>query len=84
VLDPVFGNDVRLWEAGIEGWREELIQFLPFWIQRSRDIVETFDATPLDLTEEVFAEKVDPYLLEHGSSRQKKDALKHSSDVCLT
>ena len=76
--------DVRLWESPIDGWREELIQFLPFWIQRSRAIVEAFDATPLNPADEKAgekAEKIDPYLLEHGSSRQKKDALKHSSDV---
>jgi hypothetical protein len=81
VITPVFGEDVRLWEAPIDGWREELLQFLSLWIRRSREIVVAYDPTPIVPNEDESTDKIDPYLLEHGSSRQKRDALKHSSDV---
>jgi len=81
VITPVFGADVRLWEAPIDGWRDELLQFLSLWIRRSREIVASYDPIPIVQDEEESIDKIDPYLLEHGSSRQKRDALKHSSDV---
>jgi hypothetical protein len=81
VIEPVFGGDVHLWEARIDGWREELLSFIPLWVRRSRAIVTAHDPTPIFQEHEELNDKIDPYLLEHGSSRQKKDALKHSSDV---
>ena len=75
VMTPIFGSDVRLWEANIEGWREELLQFLPWWIKRSAATVAKFDPAQLP---ETIEEKstLDPYLLEHGSARQKRMAMK--------
>jgi len=75
VMNPIFGSDSRLWEATIEGWREELLQFLPWWIKRSAAIVAKFDSAQIPETVEQES-KLDPYLLEHGSSRQKRMALK--------
>ena len=71
VMNPIFGTDVRLWEASIEGWREELLQFLPWWIKRSEAIVVKFDPTPLAEQSEELS-KLDSYLLEDGSARQKR------------
>jgi hypothetical protein len=76
VMNPIFGMDVRLWEANIEGWREELFHFLPWWIRRSAAIVAKFDPTPLAETTEEEKSNLDPYLLEHGSARQKRMAAK--------
>ena len=63
VVYPVFGRDVRDWELYMDGWREELLEFLPWWIRRSVDIVEDYDPTPEE------SEDNDDLLLdaEHGS-----------------
>lgn len=44
VMYPVFGMDIRSWEAKIPTWREELLTFLPFWLDRSFDPI----AEPVD------------------------------------
>lgn len=75
VLAPVFGTDVRGWEMGVEGWRDEILYYLPQWLQRSADIVAAFDPTPLDEPVEEEKSKLDTYLLEHGTSRQRRAAL---------
>lgn len=51
VLDRVFGSDRRVWEASIEGWREDITILLPFWVRRSMAIVEREepDLIPVDL-----------------------------------
>jgi len=75
VLAPVFGTDIRGWEAGLDGWREDILYYLLYWFERSPQIVAAFDPTPLEEpTEE--ASKIDVYLLEHGTSRQKRNALR--------
>jgi len=75
VMNPVFGLDVRLWEARCEGWRLELAHFLPWWVQRSMDIVRAFDPTQIEPEAEEEA-GMDAYLLDHGSSKQRKAALR--------
>jgi hypothetical protein len=40
VLEPVFGTDVRTWEAACDGWRGELFFFLPYWVGRSFEKLE--------------------------------------------
>jgi len=40
VLDRVFGFDRHIWEASVEGWREDITILLPFWVRRSMAIVE--------------------------------------------
>jgi len=79
VMNSVFGTDVRFWESRIEGWRSEIMEFLPWWLSRSIDIVDAFDPTSVDL-DEIDQEKsnIDPYLLDHGSAKQKRD---HSSCI---
>lgn len=73
VMDPIFGSDMRLWEAPCEGWRSELVHYLPWWIQRSITIVTDFDPTYEESEEEDSKKKeIDPYLLEHGTSKQKR------------
>ena len=52
VMYPVFGRDVREWELYMDGWREELFEFLPWWMRRSVNIVEEYDPTPEELEEE--------------------------------
>jgi len=78
VMEPVFGSNVRMWEAQMDGWREELLQFLPWWIRRSAIIVAAFDPTPLvpEVEEDISMAKIDPYLLDHGSTKQKREAMK--------
>ena len=81
VMEPVFGSDIRLWEAQMDGWREELLQFMPWWIRRSPSIVEACDPTPLNPeVEDDQTPKIDPYLLDHGSMKQKRVAMKSSME----
>jgi len=78
VMDPVLGTIPRLWEGGCEGWRSELVHFLPWWIHRSAAIVSKFDPTYVELIEEdekledSKRKEIDPYLLEHGTSKQRR------------
>jgi len=76
VMQPMFGTDVRFWEAACQGWREEIHAFLPWWIRRSMAIVEQFDPTSEDPIEEQQSE-IDPYLLDHGTSKQKRGQLSY-------
>ena len=76
VLDPIFGTDIRLWEAVCDGWRLELVQFFPWWIQRSFDIVEQHDPAQLEMQEEEGNANVDSYIMDHGSAKQKKAAMR--------
>ena len=47
VITPIFGTDERNWEARTSTrWRTEILTFLPYWIERSWDIVDTYDPTP--------------------------------------
>jgi hypothetical protein len=73
VMDPVFGSNERLWEATCGGWRDELFYFLPWWIKRCEVPMNQ------DLSEEAKSEseegsKIDPYLLEHGTAKQRRSA----------
>jgi len=43
VLYPVFGRHTRLWEANCESWRDEIRGFFPWWIVRSKAIVNAID-----------------------------------------
>ena len=69
VMYAVFGSHVQLWELGCAGWRDELFDFLPWWISRSLKVVEEFDPNPPEEEEE---ENIDPYLLDHGSSTRMR------------
>lgn len=76
VLQPVFGSDIRLWEVNCDGWRSELMHFLPWWLQRSTPIVRKFDPFPEEVPSEPddMQMEIDPYLMEHGSAKQRKQA----------
>jgi hypothetical protein len=78
VLYPLFGTDTAPWEYSIPGWREDLHQFLWTWIRRNEQVVT--DAEPFPEIEEEMEEHVkiniDPYILEHGSAKQKRAAYK--------
>jgi hypothetical protein len=76
VMQPMFGNGVCFWEARCEGWREEIHTCLPWWIRRSKDIVTRFDPTSEDPVEEPQPE-IDPYLLEHGTSKQRRSQVSY-------
>jgi len=81
VIEPVFGSgsdsDIRLWEAQCEGWRSELVFFLPWWIKRSMYIVTKFDPTQLEPEDEENENPdIDAYILDHGSAKQRKAALR--------
>jgi hypothetical protein len=52
VIEPVFGPDERLWEIGVEGWRDEIYMFMPFWFARSMPRFEEIDPTGLPEEEE--------------------------------
>jgi hypothetical protein len=85
VMYPVFGTSVRIWEGACDGWREEILQFLPAWIQRSYYNFDRIDPRQLPSSEEIEeAERreasmrkrlgirvkdVDPYLAEQEERR---------------
>ena len=39
VIEPVFGEDTRLWEVPIDGWRSLLHSYMDEWIVRSMDLL---------------------------------------------
>ena len=88
VIRPVFGTDERLWEASIgTGWRTEILEFMPWWIYRDIDLFEEIDPTPLPDPEEIAAmeaaakKAIDPYILEHGGRRARRQAEKEGGPV---
>ena len=72
VFRPVFGMNTSAcaWDYSCDGWRGELLLFLPSWAARSFPIVMAYDATPYESDEEddtdPYNAKVDPYLADHG------------------
>jgi len=70
VIDPTFGTLVHPWET--DGWRQEIHNFLSLWIQRSIPHKTDNDESEDDEKES----DIDPYLLEHGSAKQRKNATK--------
>lgn len=71
VIGPVFGTDERSWEARCTGWRDELFQYLPAWMQRDVGLADAVDLTPMDLSvQDDYVDprtaKIDPYILERG------------------
>jgi hypothetical protein len=88
VMYPVFGTDERLWEASIgKGWRTEILEFLPWWVRRDLDLFDEIDPTPLPEPAEITAyetstkKAVDPYILEHGGRRARRQAEKEGGPV---
>jgi hypothetical protein len=77
VMDPMFGTRVQPWE--IDGWRQEIYTFLPTWIQRSISLLAPIDPNQNDVQEEETESVIDPYLLEHGSAKQRKNAVRGQS-----
>jgi hypothetical protein len=75
IMYPVFGTNIWHWEPNASSeWRTELLRCLPWWLRRSVDIVQKFDPNPCE-DEEAEANTeigIDAYLLDHGSSKQKK------------
>ena len=73
VFRPVFGlNTIACsWDYMCDGWREELLTFLPWWACRTFQIVSAYDATPYESDDEQESDmdprsaKVDPYLADH-------------------
>lgn len=75
VVTPTFGTCVREWEP--DGWRSEIYTFLPIWIQRSIPLMAFLDPNHVETEETEETESaIDPYLLEHGSAKQRKNATK--------
>jgi hypothetical protein len=88
IMRPVFGTDERLWEARISrDWRMEILEFLPFWIYRDLDLCEDIDPTPLPDPADVGSSdagvrrEIDPYILEHGGRRARRQAEKEGGPV---
>ena len=81
VFRPIFGMNTSAcsWDYTCDGWRGELLNFLPFWTMRSESLVAAYDATPYDSDEEEdtdpYNAKVDPYLMDHGSRSKKTKTL---------
>lgn len=73
VIDPVFGSDERWWEGACLGWREEIFVFLPWWIKRFVVVNEEEDD---DGKEDSKDAKIDPYVLEHGNAKQRRNMMK--------
>jgi len=77
ILDVIFGTDVRIWEAPFPNWRLELYDFLSFWIRRTYEPLEPQEE--VRETEEIKeAPLIDAYILEHGTAKQKKTALRQA------
>jgi hypothetical protein len=75
VVTPIFGGDMRLYEVRCEGWRLELVHFFPWWIQRSFAIVDKYNPSQMESDEED-NKVVDSYIMDHGSAKQKRAALR--------
>jgi len=75
VFRPVFGRDTCQYDYVCDGWREELLAFLPWWAQRTFNVVGKYDATPYESEDEEGtdprAAKLDPYLVDHGSKQTR-------------
>ena len=81
LIDRVFGTDERFWEAPVAGWRDEVFSFVPYWVQRSPNIVAVYDPRSQDEPEDAEQKdaresKIDTYLLEHGTAKQRRAALR--------
>jgi len=75
VIEPVFGDGGRhIWEAGCEGWRESISLLLSLWIQRSYDCLEEEEEEEEEMDK--YNGKLDPYLIEHGTAKQRRMALR--------
>jgi len=74
IMDPVFGTNERMWEVTCSGWRDELFCFLPWWVKRS--VVPELLPEEGDDEESDDGKKIDPYLLEHGSAKQRRAMMK--------
>lgn len=79
LLYRVFGTDDRFWEASVEGWRDEVFSFMPYWVQRSPKIVAAYDPRSQDELDEADEpeSKIDTYILEHGTAKQRRAALRN-------
>lgn len=76
VIEPVFGSDGgrHMWEAGCEGWRDSIPLLLSLWIQRSYDCLEEEEEQEEEMDK--YHSKLDPYLIEHGTAKQRRMALR--------
>ena len=72
----LFGTDVRSWENLCEGWRDEIRLFLPWWIARTASVLDSAEEC---LQSEYEKRTIDPFVLEHGTSKQRKKALRNGS-----
>ena len=77
ILDVIFGTDVRTWEAPFLEWRMELYGFLPLWIQRSASHLYPEDEET-KAEDVMIAPQIDAYILEHGTAKQKKTAMRQA------
>lgn len=74
IIEPVFGQDVRLWELNMESWRDEIYTFMPLWFARSMSRFEEIDPTAYPDDEEVKVrsekkQEIDPYLTDYYERR---------------
>jgi len=81
LIGRVFGTDERFWEVPVAGWREEVYAFLPFWVQRSAQLVAGYDPRSKDVDDDegetdTRESRVDVYILEHGTAKQRRAALR--------
>ena len=76
VIEPVFGSDGgrHIWEAGCEGWRDSIPLLLSLWVQRSYDCLEEESEEEEEMDK--YNGKLDPYLIEHGTAKQRRMALR--------
>jgi len=74
VLDPVFNDGRHLWETACEGWRDSLPLLLSLWIQRTYDCLEEEEEQEEEMDK--YHGKLDPYLIEHGTAKQRRMALR--------
>ena len=77
ILDVIFGTDVRTWEAPFLEWRSELYGFLPFWIRRSFEPLDP-EEEDYEFEESTAAPAIDAYILEHGTAKQKRTAMRQA------
>ena len=77
IMGRVFGTDERIWEAVHLGWRVDIRRLLPYWVRRvlSSDQESDDDAQE---DQQKGSGKIDTYLLEHGTTKQRRAAAKSS------
>ena len=79
IMARVFGTDERIWESVHAGWRIDIRRLLPYWVRRVLSADQESDDGAQEEEQQKGSGKIDTYLLEHGTAKQRRAAAKSSS-----